>query len=155
MVEIVWQNGDLKDLVTRLYTYNADMQSKLVPIMEAGMLEGETVMRRVIVNAVTKTGQERAAGNNRNPARQGVGANGGQPGRVETGAMLDAVDSEVIAIDPSLVVGRIGWTAGALDYFAYQENGTGTVPAMHALLEAFITAREGIRAAVAAIPWRP
>lgn len=73
----------------------------------------------------------------------------GKEGRIETGTMLDEVESAVHR-NPKSVRGEFGWgVAGGLHekYFDYQENGfrhwrSGeNVPPMHAMLDAFIKMR--------------
>lgn len=153
MAELIWQNQDLNDLITRLITVNEEIRESLVPLMVEAMAEAETMMKTYVETAITKTGLERAAGHSK---RARTIDSGRDPGRIETGRMINAIESTVVS-DGDLVIGSWGWLNG-LDadtlYFLYQENGTGTLPAMHALLQSFIQIREQVKFMVSGIPYR-
>lgn len=80
---------------------------------------------------------------------RGTGWNG-HTGRIETGQMLDAVDSQA-SIDGTKAQSSFGWGINGSkveDYYRYQEEGfvntwSGKqVPPMHALLDSFVKMRE-------------
>lgn len=127
---MVWRNGDLNDLTTRAAFYVKEIEREAAKVVDETAKEGAEVMREFI-------------------ATRGTGYRGHE-GRVETGAMLEAVGS-VTEKTSEGVRGRFGWGIGgkaAENYFRWQEQGftiasSGRdVPPMHALLDAFITVRE-------------
>lgn len=73
----------------------------------------------------------------------------GKSNRVDTGTMRDAVQATEIQREGSHISVRFGWTGTKEDYFLWQEQGAdnpsaigGRISPMHALLGAFIWARE-------------
>lgn len=60
----------------------------------------------------------------------------GKQGRVDTGKMLDSVDSETALVSKDEAEGRFGWIKKTPYYAPYQEEGTKTIPAMYALSDA-------------------
>lgn len=153
MVELIWQNQDLNDLVTRLVAVNDEFRESLLPLMAEAMAEAEVLMKTFVEQAVTKTGLERQAGYSK---RTRTIDSSREPGRIETGKMINAIEATVLDAG-EIVVGSWGWLNGLDEdtlYFLYQENGTGTLPAMHALLQSFIEIREKVRFAVNALPYR-
>lgn len=60
----------------------------------------------------------------------------GKQGRVDTGKMLDAVDSDTKLVSKDEAVGRFGWIKKTPYYAPFQEEGTRTIPAMYALSDA-------------------
>lgn len=129
---MVWRNSDLSGLATSLKGHKIVMERRAAEIVEEVISEGSNNMRRHIET-------------------RGTGYRG-HTGRIETGAMLENVgdSSGQIDISAGSVSGKFGWgtTGGDVQpYYSYQEQGftnwrTGRdVPPMHALLDAFITAR--------------
>lgn len=127
---LVWRNRDLNDLTTRAAFYIKEIEREAAKVVDETAKEGAEVMRGHI--EVRGTGYR------------------GHQGRIETGAMLDAVQSVTEKTDDG-VRGRFGWgvRGGPTDdYFRYQEEGFTIassghdVPPMHALLDAFISVRE-------------
>ena len=112
-------------ITTKIERTRADIEQLVRGVVD----DGANDMRRFILAAVTKTGQERAA----------TGA--GKPGRYETGTMYDAVSSDVKTFGDE-TVGEFGWLNLVLDYFMMQEEGTSRIEAMHALQQAFTNASE-------------
>jgi hypothetical protein len=60
----------------------------------------------------------------------------GKQGRVDTGAMLDAVDSDVKLQSKDEAIGRFGWLKKKPTYAQYQEEGTKYIAPMYALSDA-------------------
>lgn len=62
-------------------------------------------------------------------------------GRIDTGQMYDDVGVGQVRHNPSGVAINFGWVGNVEDYYRWQEDGFGTVPPMHALLDASIKTR--------------
>ena len=60
----------------------------------------------------------------------------GKQGRVDTGAMLDAVDSDAQLKSKDEAIGRFGWLKKKPTYAQYQEAGTKYIAPMYALSDA-------------------
>jgi len=60
----------------------------------------------------------------------------GKQGRVDTGKMLESVDSETKLESRDEAVGRFGWTDKTPFYAKYQEPGTKYIAPMYALTDA-------------------
>ena len=60
----------------------------------------------------------------------------GKQGRVDTGAMLDAVDSETQLKSKDEAIGKFGWLKKKPSYAPYQEDGTKYIAPMYALSDA-------------------
>lgn len=60
----------------------------------------------------------------------------GKQGRVDTGAMLDAVDSDTQLKSKDEAIGRFGWLKKKPTYAQYQEEGTKYIAPMYALSDA-------------------
>lgn len=60
----------------------------------------------------------------------------GKQGRVDTGAMLNAVDSDTHLKSRDEAEGRFGWLDKKPYYAEYQEDGTKYIPPMYALQDA-------------------
>lgn len=60
----------------------------------------------------------------------------GKQGRIDTGAMLDAVDSDTKLVSKDEAVGRFGWLEKKPFYAPYQEDGTQYIAPMYALSDA-------------------
>ncbi|WP_406245794.1 hypothetical protein ACI7YT_12190 [Microbacterium sp. M] len=97
--------------------------------VEDATLHGEDRMIEILETAVTKTGLERAE-------------RGGQPGRIDSGDMRDAISSGIWGPRDTHIEGEWGWLKEVLDYFLYQENGTSDFTAMGALQGSYVEARE-------------
>lgn len=129
MARISWR-GDLRALRMRIENIPEDYLDQAEEIMEDVTKEGADLMRQYIrTRGTDKSGKE---------------------GRIESGAMLEEVESEVVR-NPRSVRGEFGWgvDGGTYEkYFGYQESGfrhwvSGiNVPPMHAQLDAFIKMRE-------------
>lgn len=87
--------------------------------------------------------------------KNGIKRSASVPGRVWTGAMRDAVASELDRAGFGNMKGRFGWLQQQDNYFLEQEHGfmSGNipVPAMHALYDAREDAIEHLRAALGRI----
>lgn len=60
----------------------------------------------------------------------------GKQGRVDTGAMLDAVDSDTRLKSQDEAIGRFGWLKKRPFYAEFQEDGTQYIAPMNALSDA-------------------
>jgi len=110
-------------------------RDELEQLVEGVVKDGANDMRRFILEAVTRTGEARAA------------AGDGVSGRYEIGTMYDAVGSDVQR-SGDRIVGEFGWLEEVLKYYLYQEQGTSRLEAMHALQKAWINASEEFQAQV-------
>lgn len=133
---LIWRNGDLNTMLTHIrVTVNAT-EAEVLQGVQDSVHEGEKIMRNVIEDSVTATGRKRVQTRGKS-SRYGSTA----PGRIDSGLMVNSTNSSAELESETRVRGFMGWPTPE-DYFAYQENGTGRVPAMHALLQGFIAARE-------------
>lgn len=117
-----WMRGELQH---QLFLLARD-------IVEEATLEGEDHMKEIIETSVTKTGEKRAE-------------SGGHPGRIDSGDMIDAVQSNVDLIGQSRIEGSWGFERegeGLDPYFLYQNYGTADIEAMNALRDSYIGSRE-------------
>jgi len=110
-------------------------RDELERLVEGVVKDGADDMRRFILEAVTGTGEARAA------AGEGVA------GRYLTGTMYDAVGSDVQR-SGDRITGEFGWLEEVLKYYLYQEQGTSRLEAMHALQKAWVNASEEFQAQV-------
>lgn len=133
---VTYKGMSFTDLSYRLRLQKAALIDEVTDIMETTMREAEEIQRAQLDRATTRYGEQRFS------AGQGRSA-----GRNDTGSMIDAIDSEVEA-SRTRVVGRWGWIdEGSFQrYFAYQENGTGRVPAAHSLLDSYMVVKERFKA---------
>ena len=127
---IIWNNRDLNDMKTVLLAKGAGGTKVLTEVITDIIEEASLKM----VNTIETT-----------PS----GLVPGKIGRVWTGTMRDAVGSDPVTSSGGEVKGTFGWTKEQWEYFKFQENGTGngrgSIPPMHALLGAFIWAREELK----------
>ncbi|MBT2484862.1 MULTISPECIES: hypothetical protein [unclassified Microbacterium] len=99
-------------------------------IIEDATLFGEDRMKEIIETAITRTGAERAA------------TSGGHPGRIDSGNMIDDIQSNIDLFGGSRVEGSWGWELGLEIYYLYQEYGTADIEGMMALQQSYVEARE-------------
>ena len=132
---LVWRNGDLNQLATKLSARGKDAERIAEEILDTVVEQAAWDMRNLIET-------------------RGTGYNG-HTGRVEQGYMLADVGENQGEIEKSghTLTGRFGWgvNGGPVEpYYLYQEQGfknswTGRdVPPMHALLDAFVKARNNM-----------
>lgn len=114
---------------------SAAITTQLPDLMEGIVEQGVVDMKDIITNAVTPTGEKRAA------------AGKGIAGRVETDEMRQEVVGEV-QVDTNSVTGRWGWLQQYEDRFGIQEDGFGAITPMHALLGSFLKGRETLRSKI-------
>jgi hypothetical protein len=130
--------------------YIAGIRAKLIDIRNELMAEvalamrdslqaGKEIAQERIELSTTQTGRDRAA-------------QGGRPGRIETGDYIDDFDHQIYQLDRDRMQGRFGWleggwSANAFDgtYIELQEEGFQNVPGVHALLEASEVAKAEFR----------
>jgi hypothetical protein len=94
--------------------------------------EGAKLMQDYILEATTKTGEDREAHGR------------GVAGRYETGNMYRDVEAEVTR-ESDTIVGRWGWIRNSKDYYEYQEYGTRFIQGMNALGGSFIRAYDALK----------
>jgi len=134
---MMWNNAAFNHFQARFTNLDARILDQAEPLVEEALQEGARVQQAVI-------------------ATSGTGYKDRQ-GRVETGSMLDDVDTSPVRRSGSTVEGEFGWVDRRKDYYAYQEQGfthylSGKdVAPMHALFSGFVTARETVRAGIRAI----
>jgi hypothetical protein len=145
VASLTWDGPTPDDLIENILTFSENVRFMLYPLMVKAMAEAELEMKRYISFAVTPTGLARAAG--KSTKHRGEKGHRGEPGRILTGTMIDAVSSAV-ADGGDMVTGMFGWLQDPENYFLYQENGTRTLPAMNALFQAYLAIVEQIRAQV-------
>ena len=93
-------------------------------------------IRHVIRDSVTPTGERRAA------------AGRGEPGRIESKAMIDAVETDLHVEGDSLVVGSVGWlndTTKGYEHAKFQDPGTARIEGMNSLFFAYVRAISNLR----------
>lgn len=132
---IIWGNRDLHDLLTNVAAREDRIIGNAAQIMGETVDEAQDEMATFIEEAVTPTGLARQAGLIKDPHGSR------HPGRVSSGNMRDEIAGSVETPDEKTIVGKWGWP-DPREYFRYQEDGTGTIGPMHALLQSFINARE-------------
>lgn len=132
-----WMNGDLKTMVTELRSIPEEVASEVQTLVSEAMNIGAETQRHVIENSGTPKS--------------------GKRGRIETGLMRNSVQSAGADRVGNTIEGKFGWRDPE-PYFLYQEQGftinsrkseytsRADVPAMHALLQGFVKAREHVRA---------
>lgn len=127
---IIFNNRDLNDLKTTLAARGAGGHKVLTEVITDIVEEASAMMVKTIETTPS-------------------GLVPGKIGRVYSGDMRDAVGNDPVVRAGDKVSGTFGWTKEQLDYFLYQENGAApgrnTIPPMHALLGAFIWAREELK----------
>jgi hypothetical protein len=132
-----WVKGSPSGLTSYLLSAETRFRDEAFIAMHEAVHVGEEHMKSIIKTSTTETGEARAGGVKSGPRDAGYG----EAGRIESKEMYDAVTSDV-DVHINTIRGRFGWLDGGDDYFLYQEDGTERVPAMHALLGAFLTASE-------------
>lgn len=138
MASVTWSVSPERLIATirgRVDRTRADIEDLVRGVVD----DGADQMRRFILEAVTDTGARRVAS-----------GRGSEAGRYETGTMYDAVDSRV-ETNGDVTAGEFGWIEEYLRYFGYQEDGTGTVPSMHALHDAWANASERFQSEIRSI----
>lgn len=130
-----WMNRDLSSMQTALKGIPEQVAEQAQDLVSEAMLIGAETQRNII---------ETIPGRNKT-------------GRVDTGLMLNSVQAQRAQREGNTIEGRFGWFDPE-DYFLYQEQGftvrsrvsgytsRADVPAMHALLQGFVKAREHVRA---------
>lgn len=131
MARVVWRNGDLNDMMSRVSIIPERMLDAAADVIGEAINMGADDMRVYIES-------------------RGTGYDG-HTGRVDEGYMLGDVAASEVEKTPQKASGAYGWgvTGGPVHpYYVYQENGFrhwrsgADVPPMHALLDSFISARE-------------
>lgn len=128
MLRFEYKAPDMDALVKGVERWGEQIEQLLIDVIEEATLYGEERMVEILESSVTRTGMERAA-------------RGGHPGRIETGDMLDDIGIGIYETEGRRE-GEWGWIHGVEDYYLYQEHGAGNIPAMTALQQSFVGARE-------------
>lgn len=128
MLRLEWSPPDIDALKKGIEQWQDQLLQVIYDAVEDATLHGEDRMIEILESAVTRTGEERAS-------------RGGHPGRIDSGTMRDAISSGIYETG-GRVEGEWGWLDEVLDYFGYQEEGTGRIGAMNALNGSYISARE-------------
>lgn len=122
--------ADLEDYIRQTYEEARRAASGAV---EDATLHGEDRMREIIELSTTPTGDARAA-------------RGGHPGRIDSGDMIDDIESNIDAVGQDRIVGSYGWINGLEPYYAFQELGAEDFnvrfKGMRALAQSSVEARE-------------
>lgn len=122
-------------VITQIRRFEQGIKDDAERIVKEFAHDGERAMEKIIQESITETGIERVNAN------FGSETGSRSPGRIDTGLMINSVNSE-FEVDGDTFTGRFGWTKEVEDYFLYQENGTRTIEAMHALFTANLEQRE-------------
>lgn len=128
MLRFEYKAPDLDSAINGLERWGERIEQLLIDAIEEATLYGEERMIEILESSVTRTGLERAA-------------RGGHPGRIDTGQMLDDIGTGIYEVGGRRE-GEWGWIHGLEDYYLYQEYGAGNLPAMSALQQSYIGARE-------------
>lgn len=126
-----WMNRDLNSMITELNGIPEDIANEAQDLVSEAMNIGAETQRRIIETSGT--------------------AKSGKSGRIETGLMLNSVQSAGADRVGNTIEGKFGWRDPE-EYYMYQDDGfthylsgEDIVP-MHALLQGFVKAREHVRA---------
>jgi len=126
----------MEDLRDQYLAHVDRMRDDLFDMMAELSDKGKARMIEILEAAVTQTGFERAT-------------RGGHPGRVETGQMRDAIESDA-DIDGDEIVAEWGWLEAVKAYFLVQEHGAEVFgvqfEGMHALRGSYLEMREELLA---------
>lgn len=111
-----------------------DIRRTAQDAVEDATIVGHDKMIQIIESSTTPTGEDRAG-------------RGGHPGRIETGNMVDDVESNIDVLEHGdLIRGSFGWISDLAAYYGYQEDGTDHIRAMHSVRQSYIEAREHLLA---------
>ena len=132
-MSVVWKNGDLNDMKSHFIVHEQRLRAAAEEALTMTVIEAADEMRGIIEDAITLTGLNRQI------------AGKGDPGRIDSGRMMELVRSELEKPSDDVMVGKWGWLEDFEEYFTYQENGTEHIEAMHALLQSFVSARERLQ----------
>lgn len=137
-----YKGMDMRGLSTQMRIRSRLAIDEVEQIVSMTVEEAERDQKALLDRAVTRYGAKRMAA-----------GRGRSAGRNDTGAMIDAISSEVKA-NKTTVTGKWGWIDEVKDYFSYQDWGTDRVPAAHSLLDTYVQARAKFIARVSALGGR-
>lgn len=132
---LVWSGMDIDDFTHAIMAQVEQIELDAKQILADIALEVVADMRRIIADAVTDTGRERAA----------AGTGLGQAGRIESSAMISDVTLALETDLGSEVVLTWGWVDHLEDYYLIQEYGSEKIKAMSALQQSYVKGREKLR----------
>lgn len=135
MAGLVWRNGDLDTLATRIRLRINNFEDAAEDLVRETVAQGAKDQALILERATTPTGERRAASGG---ATSQYGST--SEGRIDSGLMVNQINSHTER-EGNVITGRWGWQDPE-KYFAAQDYGTRTIPAAHSLLESFIRTRE-------------
>lgn len=94
--------------------WSGAVRHEAVEILQEVVADAEEGVKQIIHESETQWGRERVAGMHGKPRPY--------PGRIESGDMIDAVDSRVEEVDEDVYEGRWGWR-DPKNYYLIQEHG--------------------------------
>lgn len=118
------------DMIAHFKSFGERATKAAVEALDETLDKGVDDVRFIIAASHTPTGEDRAA----------AGGNG--PGRIDTGAMYDAVEKHIDE-QGHVAIGSFGWLddgSRGYKHASYQEPGTERVAGMNALFQAFAVA---------------
>lgn len=120
MAQFKWQgNNNLTIIAAKLQQTIPQLVEGGRVIVQETVLQGQQQQIQALEDATTKTGLERQE------------KYGGQPGRDDTGHMINEIDSDV-TVSGTTVSGNWGWPDPE-DYFLQQDDGFEKIPAANSL----------------------
>ena len=127
-----FKSFDIPQFRAGIVAWEREVEGAVEEAVHETVQEGAKLMQDYILEATTKTGEDREAHGR------------GVAGRYETGNMYRDVEAEVTR-ESYTIVGRWGWINGARDYYLYQEGGTRFIQGMNALGGSFIRAYDSLK----------
>lgn len=124
---MVWRNSDLNNMRSSFNGFVEDLEDGITDALVDAVEYGYSEMKKTVETSGT--------------GYVGKGARATPEGRIDTGLMIDSIDRDLNK-SGTTISGEFGWLDRQENYFLYQENGFRNVPPMHALLGAFVPARE-------------
>lgn len=127
---LVFDVGSPDSIRAALSDKIAALQGDMLTAIDTAADEGSQFVQEGLRTAVTRTGLARQA------------TRGGEPGRIETGEMIESVMGEPVIAGDGDYEARFGWSHPQ-DYFSQQEWGDPDerIPPAHALFQAFTQVR--------------
>lgn len=123
-----WSNGGPLGIAAQLEATEARIRDGAHDVVREVVQDAERNQSTLLEHAETATGRRRAA------------AGRGVAGRVESGQMINAINSSAVQDDSGDVVGRWGWQDPE-DYYGYQDEGTQHIAPALSLLTSFLVAK--------------
>jgi hypothetical protein len=136
MASVTWTQNSIEEVVAAVQVVTDQFMGDAEEIVQESVVEAAAFQAQALEDAVTPTGERRAA------------LGGGSPGRHLTGHMIDEITTDV-TVDGNTVTGTWGWDDPE-SYILQQEHGSDDprVPAADSLATSFIPARESFYARI-------